>query len=243
MFYTKDLGITATKAELVALLQFTRNDVDTLSGVGFRVEDGKLLAQATNGASAVYHHGEALDGHGGKYDGNHEWQLGSEGLSRIAKSMTGKDEVVLSVNRDGRLTVALVREEADGDPKIKIDLDGHVSEQLSINLTNVAPARPVASANTIGRMGLAPSLLAPIAKVARACGGGASRWTFPPDDKSPVYIEIDGGGRLADDLDVAAWVVVVMPLRLDGETDEPSPYRAEAERILAEQATRGAAAQ
>jgi hypothetical protein len=220
MLYTKDLGIVATKAELVALLQFTSDANERTSGVGFRIQNGRLLAQATNGHAAVYHHSDALDGKGGKYTGTHEWQVSADFLAR--QTVKRGEEIVLCVDKAGKLTDALVRDIESGEAKGIAPLAGHIGEQMAIAITEKIPERPTRSQSPTDHVCLAPTLLSKVAKVARACSAGASRWTVPASHLDPVYIEVDSGGNLSDDLEIAAWIVVVMPLRLDGG-EELSP--------------------
>lgn len=217
MLYTKDLGIVANKAELAAILQFTGTG-DRFSCVAFRVEDGSLLARATNGIAAVYHHSDALDGKGGKCTEEHAWQVGSDFLEFLKKGMRSTDEVVLCVDRKGRLTNAIVRDVESSEASSKSDMAGHVTEQGDLDITDGVPVNPTPAPDALRQVALDPHLLTLVAKVSRACGTGASRWTMPKDERSPVTIEIDNGGNLADEKR-AAWIVVVAPMLL-GEFDE-----------------------
>ena len=246
MFYTHDQGITATKAELAAILQATKDGDERYGHVGFIVDNADLRVQASNGHAAIYHHGDAFDGTGAKHEGSGTWQVSADVLGRIKASMDSKDELILHVNRDGRMTSALVRAMSGDDPRFtKTDLDGYVSEQLAIDLTTRVSDSPAPVETPLPQLGLDLGMLTLAHRVGKACGGGSCRFTLPANDRSPVVLEIDTDENLATAAGPAAWVVVVMPLRL-GEVEEGAaavtPYRLEAERVLAEQKAKGAAA-
>lgn len=230
MLYSSDLGITATKPDLVAILQFTA-DTENYGWVAFAVEEGSLIASASNGSAAVTHRSAALDGKGGKSADEYEWQVSADLLKRLAKSMGTKDEVVLTLDRKREsLSDAIVREIESGEAKSKTDLAGHLNEQVSIAATRVTSYKPRAKAPA-PTVALDPHWLSLVAKVGRAHGAASCRWVIPSTEREPLHIEIDTAENLAAE-STPAWSVLIGQLAL-GE-DEPSPERAAADRILAE---------
>lgn len=230
MLYSSDLGITATKPDLVAILQFTA-DTENYGWVAFAVEEGSLIASASNGSAAVTHRSAALDGKGGKSADEYEWQVSSDLLKRLAKGMKPQDELVLTLDRKREsLSDAIVREIESGEAKSKTDLAGHLNEQVSIAATRVTSYKPRAKAPA-PTVALDPRLLGLVAKVSRAHGSTSCRWVIPSTEREPLHIEIDTAENLAAE-STPAWAIVIGQLVLGEE--EPSPERAAADRILAE---------
>lgn len=227
MLYSSDLGITATKAELAAILQFTV-ETEANGWVAFAVEEGALIASANNGSAAVSHRSDALNGRGGKSDDEFEWQVSSDLLKRLAKGMKPQDELVLTLDRKrGKLSHAIVREIESGEAKSKTDLAGHTNDQATIAATRVTSYKPRAS-SPFPTVALDPRLLGLVTKVGRAHGSASCRWVIPPDERSPIHVEIDSAENLAAE-STPAWSVVIGQLAL-GEEDV-SPERSAADRV------------
>jgi hypothetical protein len=194
------------------LLTFT-GSTERTSGIGVPVKNAKLLAQATNGTSAVYHHGDASDGEGGKYIGQHEWQLDGESVSMIAKAMDGADEVLFAVDKKGKMTRAIIRHAESSEQRGEFSLAGKVDTQLALEMTKVVPERPQPYGMQVAQIGIAPTMLASVLKVAKAVGTNVCRITVPDDETKPVYVEVDEGGALADAARIR-WIVVLAPCRI-----------------------------
>jgi hypothetical protein len=227
--FNQELGFTATKPELSAILQFVKQGHQSLGGIGITVTKGNLLVQASDGSAACYHRGEASDGKGGSCSSDYSWQVAGDALASITKSMDAGDEVVLCVNKKGKLHDAIVRNIESGQAKIKVELTGHVGEQLGID-TDDDPGMPPSGGPHLSEVVLSPGLVARVAKVSKASGGGVARWTMPRAADglgAPVYIEIDLASRLADG-DTPAWTVVVAPMQLSA-SDPDMPDEDEVE--------------
>jgi len=217
MQFIEGHGIITTKSQLRALLAFT-GDAERLDGVGFEIRDGRMLAWASDGHSAVYHHSTAMDGKGGPYAGSHEWQIAADALSRVVKAMENGDEAVLVLSSRGDLREARIREIESGQEKLTISLANHVTNELSLNLPCVVPSRPTPVESPVFQIGLDTDLLARLKRVSAACECSVCRLTLPDDQAKPVHFEIDQMGNLADTGQVA-WVGVLMPVRMDAPED------------------------
>src|SRR5512138_1557313 len=98
MQYVDNIGITATKSELTALVQFC-GESDRLANVSIRVRDGKLVAWATDGSNAAYLHGFAWDSKGKPSAIERDWQIDSGMVRSLAKAMGKGCEAVLHANK------------------------------------------------------------------------------------------------------------------------------------------------
>lgn len=213
MQFIKNQGILATKSELTALLACTTTSLPTLDGIGIRVADGKLLAQASNGAAAVYHHGPAYDGAGGSYDGEHQWQLSRSIVSSVAKLMGPAHEAHFVIDKKGKMPrcrIMVVGE--DGSTQVNdLSLDGHVAEQLGLpSMIDTVPCEVPEFSSPLECFVADPRLLALLTRAAKACGARECKLTMPDADGKPIYGEACG---LPDDSGAAPrWVVAIMPV-------------------------------
>lgn len=227
MYFVKDQGIIAARAELAAMLAFVGTK-ENLDGIGITIDGGRLLAQASNGSAAVYNHGDALDGKGGPYEGKHEFQIPGDAVKMIRKSMDGKDEVLFTLNKAGRLTTAKIRDIESASVRGEFSLAGMVSEQLAIEMAKSIPSRPSKVSKPVGEIAIAPSLFALMTRVATAAGTNVCRITLPKGELDPVYCEIDEAGSLCDS-ERPRWVVVAMPVNLHAKAEEEAEEQQDAE--------------
>lgn len=209
MQYTDNLGIQVTKAELAALVQLC-GDTERMSSISVRVRDGKLVSWATDGSNAVYLHGETYDGKGKPSTVEHDWQIGADMAKSIARSMPRGSEVILHANKKLQLVEAEVRDIESASSIMKIDLDGHVAEQLDLSLPEYFPTRPLRDTGevpfpTITFDWRALSLLK---KVCAAAETNIIRVFANSNPRTPIYAEVDIPTRLEDE-EQARWVVVM----------------------------------
>jgi hypothetical protein len=219
MQFTHDIGIVATKAELDALLAFSKDTND--ASITIRVRAGKLLAIASCGRSSVYHHGEAWDGAGEPATERCIWQVNAELLRRINKGLGNDEELLLSIDDVHHLTHAVVRTIEDNETKQKIDLDSFVTSQLELSLFDFLPSRPDRNnrSKRTPEFMLGFSQLDLIKKVTKAASTDAVRFFVESSPNTPVYVEVDQIKRLADE-EQARWVCVFVPIKLDEDFEE-----------------------
>lgn len=210
MQYIEKQGLVATKAELSALLACCA-DKGSLNGVGIIVRDGTLIAQASTGAAAIYHHGSTINDQGKPYEGEHEWQIGRDILATIAKTMGPTHEARFVVDKKGKMPRVRVFSIADDEQQCIADmsLDGHVSDQLAIKtMQATVPSSVPQFESTLASVLLNPNLMMIAAKAARACGAEECSVTFPDRYGSPVYFECCG--IPTEDTPAPRWVLAIM---------------------------------
>lgn len=220
MQYTQDVGVTANKREIAALLGFCGED-ENFGNISIRVRDGKLLAWAVDGSNAAYLHGEAFDGKGKPAKIDRDWQISLEMAKSLKGAMGNSDEVVLMTDKKLRMFEATIRDEESGAPRMKIDLDGHVGEQLSLELTKYFPERP---ARDSGEVPCATNCLswqafARLKLVCKAAETDAIRQFVASTERAPIYVEIDKPASLKDD-NQPRWVCVLAPSAIAEGIDE-----------------------
>lgn len=218
MQYTDGLGIVATKQELAALLAFT-SDSEKTSNVSIKLEPGHIIAWATNGIGAAYCHGDTWDGSGKPSKEVGAWQIPSEAIAMVAKSMGKGHEAILIVDRKGHLKEAKIRDIESSEEKGIFRLDKVATSGVLFDLRDIAPARPNRDQmeRCVGQITLAPSLLSLLVKVAKAAHCDTACMYMPTSGIGAVYVEVDEPSRLADS-EQPRWCLVLMP---QGEKEEP----------------------
>jgi hypothetical protein len=215
MQFTHSIGIISTKAELEALIGFAKETTD--ANVTMRVWDGKFLAFACNGFSGVYHHGEAFDGEGGPATERRIWEIKADTLRMLKSAMDTGDELVLHVDSGCRLYQAEIREEKSSETRLRIELDGHVSELLMLPLD--LPTRPDRfSPVGVSELVLGWGVLETLKKVTKAACTNAIRFCIGTSAIEKVYVEVDEIKRLSDN-ESARWVCILMPIDIDEAKD------------------------
>ena len=214
MQYTDGIGIQATQTDLVALLAFAKDDKD--AKISVRVENGKLLAWATCGSAAVYHHGETWNGSGKPSQSCHNWQISTDAIEMIKKGMSSGDEVFFRTDSKLSIFDAEIRSIDTAEKKPPIGLDGFVCEQLELDLPAFIPDRPGRRTGEVPASAVASAftVLEKLKKVCKAADTEAARFYSPSDPHKPVYVEVDKPSRLSDE-EQPRWVAVLMPLRLE----------------------------
>lgn len=220
MQYTHDVGVTANKKEIAALLEFCGED-ENFGNISIRVRDGKLLAWAVDGSNAAYLHGDAFDGKGKPARIERDWQISLEMAQSLKRSMSNGDEVLLKTDKKLRMFEAEIRDEESGQPRIKIDLDGHVGEQLSLELTKYFPERPARDSGEIpcATNCLSWQAIARLKLVCKAAETDAIRQFVASTERAPIYVEIDKPAALKDDAQ-PRWVCVLAPSAIAEGIDE-----------------------
>lgn len=211
MQYVDQVGITANSREIAALLEFCGED-ERLANISIRVRSGKLTAWAVDGSNAAYLHGISYDGKGKPSELERDWQLSLEMARSLKRSMAKSDEVLLKVNKRLQLHEAEIRDEESGAPRMKIDLDGHVSEQLDLELPSFFPERPARDSGEVSAATMAFSwgALARLKRVCVAAETDAIRCFVASSERAPIYVEIDKPAALNDD-EQPRWVCVLAP--------------------------------
>lgn len=217
MQFTHGIGVMATKPEIEALVGFAKESDD--AKVTLRVRDGRFLAFAANGISGVYHHGEALDGEGKPATEDRIWQIPADTLRMLKGAMETGDELVLHTDSVCRLFQAEIREIETSKSRLRIDLDGHVSEQLQLPIN--LPERPIRHTGeiTTPEVTFSWGVLKQLQAVTKAADSTATRFVLSSNPKSPIYVEVDEPRRLSDE-EQARWVCLLMPMVIDRGDDD-----------------------
>lgn len=219
MQYTNGVGISTTAAEIAVLVAFSRDSDD--AKVSVMIENGKLIAWAACGVGAVYNHGDAWNGSGKRSSLAHQWQITAETLRDLKKMMKNDDELILHTDEENHLVDAEIRTIKTSQSKLKhIDLDGHVCEQLELNLPEKIPARPGRDTGEIAasELVLGWTVLSLLKTVAKAAETDSCRFFLNSNPELPVYVEVDKPSRLYDD-EQPRWVCVLMPIRLSSASE------------------------
>jgi len=211
MQYVENVGITVTKPELAALVQFC-GESDRLANVSIRIGDGKLVAWATDGGNAAYLHGKSWDGKGKSSSVEREWQIDSGLAKTIAKSMGKDTEAILHTSKKLALVEAEIKAIDDGKSLMKIELDGHVSEQLDLKLPDFFPTRPPRDTGEVPRENVyfAWGSLDLLKRVCKSAGTGAIRVFVNSNPSHPIYCEVATPQQMQDDYQ-PEWICVLMP--------------------------------
>lgn len=221
MQYTNGVGLATTAAEIAALVAFSRDSDD--AKVSVRVGGGKLTAWAVNGIAAVYNHGDSWDGKGKASSVDHAWQITAETLKSLKKMMGADDELILHTNNKNQLVEAEIRAIETSQSKLKINLDGHVAEQLDLDLPNSIPTRPGRNTGEIptSELVLGWTVISLLKYVAKAANTDACRFFISSNPEQQIYVEVDQPSRLYDE-EQPRWVCVLMPTRLSSAADDSS---------------------
>lgn len=219
MQYTDNVGIQGTKAEFAALLEFCGESSEKFTGISIKLERGKLLAWATNGLAAIYHHGATYDGNGKPSQAEDAWQIPADVLRTILKAAGNKDELILSLTKRRALKDALIRDIETSTERGRFDLSNTSTNGELFEIEHIVPSRPDRNSASVGCLNVAPSLLVLLKKVSKATGADACRIWMPESGIAPLYVEVDTLTALSDE-EQPRWIVVVMPLR---DADEAKP--------------------
>jgi hypothetical protein len=211
MQFTDGIGIQVTKPELAALIQFCGEE-DRLANVSIRVRDGRLVAWATDGQNAAYLHGESWDGKGKPSAASQDWQVAAEMAHSIARAMGKDTEAILHVNKKLQLTEAEIKEIESGKSLMKIDLAGHVAEQLDLSLPNFFPSRPPRDTGEVPfeTQTFSWGALALLRKVCTAAVTDVVRTFVNSNPVHPIYVEVDTPARMRDD-EQPRWICLLAP--------------------------------
>lgn len=209
MQYVDGTGITATGKEFAALVEFC-GESERLSSVSIRVRDGKLVAWATDGANAAYLHGKAWNGEGKPSEIDRDWQLSLDMARSLKKAMGTGDEAILKTNPALRLYEAEIREIEGGKVRMKVDLDGHISEQLDLSLPGYFPSRPIKDAGEVPapRLLLSWNALHMLKKVCEAAHSDVVSMYIGSNPALPTYVEV-GKPADMDDEENVPWVCIL----------------------------------
>lgn len=226
--YTDGIGISICKPELQALAQFC-GEADRLAFISFRVANGKTIAWAVDGHNAAYLHGDAWDGKGKPSKSECDFQLAAEMAETIARSMTKETEVFLKTDKKLHLFEAEVKDIESGVSRARIDLDGHVAQQIDLSLPNYFPTRPPRESGEVpGEMQtFSWGALALLKKVCAAACTDVVRTFVNSNPTHPIYCEIDTPARLNDD-EQPRWICVLAPSKAAADAvsntdDQPDP--------------------
>lgn len=219
MQFTDNVGIIGTKLEFAALLKFCGEKSDKFTGISIKLERGKLLAWATNGISAIYHHGLTLDGAGKPSEATDAWQIPADVLGTVLKAAGNGDELILSLSKKRVLKDVLIRDIETSTERGRFDLSHTATNGEPFGIYHIVPTRPDRNCSSVGCLNVAASLLELLRKVANATGSDACRIWMPETGAQPLYVEVDALTVLSDE-EQPRWVVVLMPLRTDEDSEE-----------------------
>jgi hypothetical protein len=226
MQFTDNVGIIGSKLELAALLKFCGESSDKFTGISIKLERGKLLAWATNGISAIYHHGLTFDGAGKPSEATDAWQIPADVLSTVLKAAGNGDELILSLTNKRGLKDALIRDIETSTERGRFDLSHTATNGELFAIEHIVPSRPDRNSCSVGCLNIATSLLELLRKVSKATGSDACRLWMPENGAQPLYVEVDTLTALSDE-EQPRWVVVLMPLRTDDESEERGEQKEE----------------
>jgi len=209
--FTDNIGIQITKSELHALVQFC-GDGDRLEFISFRVGDGKMVAWATDGHNASYLHGDSWDGKGKPSKTLIECQLAADMAKTISKSMGKDHEVFLRTDKALHLVEAEIKYIETSASCAKIDLTGHVADQLDLSLPNYIPTRPPRGTGEVPfeTQTFSFGALALLKKVCAAAQTDVVRAFVNSNPTHPIYCEIDTPTRLHDE-EQPRWICILAP--------------------------------
>lgn len=225
MQFTDNVGISGSKLEFAALLKFCGEKSGKFTGISIKLERGKLLAWATNGISAIYHHGLTFDGSGKPSDATDAWQIPADVLGTVLKAAGNSDELILCLTKKRGLKDALIRDIETSTERGRFDLSHTATNGELFAIDHIIPSRPDRNSVSVGCLNVATSLLELLRKVAKATGSDACRIWMPENGAQPLYVEVDTLTALSDE-EQPRWVVVLMSLRTD---DDSSPEEADSE--------------
>lgn len=219
MQYTDGTGIQATKLELSALLKFC--GADRFDMVSIKLEAGHLLAWATNGISALYHHGVTLNGSGKPSKADDSWQIPGDQLRTIVKAAASGDEVIFAITKSRQLASATLRDIKTSTEHGKLDLSNVGTTGELFDIRTIVPPRPERDGAAVTNLMVAPSLLAALRSVSKATAADACRVWMPSSWRKPIYVELDSVTSLSDS-EQPHWVAVLMPLSEGDEGEGPA---------------------
>jgi hypothetical protein len=208
--FTDNIGIVATKPELIALLAFTSEGSENASKVSFKLCGAELLSWATNGLGACICHGRTFDGSGKPSTTEGSWQIPADTLMRVAKAAGKGDEIIFRVDKKGHIRDATIRDIESSETRMKVELQDVSTDGVLFDLEATIPTRPDRNSVAVGAITLAPSLLSLLVKVAKAAGCDSCRLWMPRTGIGHVYCEVDQPSALSDD-EAPRWVCVLAP--------------------------------
>ncbi len=186
-----------TKAELLALCEFTHKDVVRMHLSAVCFDYGRGECTASDGTMLAQYRPEE------KPDGQTKVAVQRETLLRLSKSMDAQSTLVVSAN-DSEVTLRITGPLALSFwCTTTIPRDASTSERMPPYHEVIPPTER--HENPAPVFALDPSKLAKVGAVQRATGRHRAVDIYAPKDRnSPILFRIDGDAR---------WVVVIMPMR------------------------------
>lgn len=209
MKYIGNTGISATKSELKALLDFAGPSGDEEYGaVAITVDGKRLLAAATDGQTAsIFHTGE-VDAEEGA-NPQHTWQIQRFALEAIAKLAGTSDEIIIGVDKKGHLGRVTIRDIESGESRVPdINVGACSSEQLTLSGMGTPP--PIEERGThVGHVILTPAQCKRLPSVAKAAGTDLFAVYPPAEPEGQVLCVFDEPESVLDG-SCHRWVVALV---------------------------------
>jgi hypothetical protein len=207
-------GITLTRAEIAALLEFTGDDAGSpTSRVQVHTRGEAVGAYATDGRRAVEVTGTCEDG---VEDG--DWQIESAFLDAVRKVLDSKGDAVLHVRPNG-VQEATLRGE-DGAP-VGTVVWPHDAATTQIPLDALrASLRIPGGSRSVRCITVPSSQLAALEKVGKAAGRDGVTLYPPATIVEPLVFQCES--------ETGDWIGAIMPMR--GDEDDDGEARGKAAR-------------